>query len=154
MKTKKINIKKHWPDPNEQISLRLGKWAMMVRSGSQGQLFTGCRSMGKGWPTECKHFTNSDFGLFSDCNAGAPIRVIMRMEAATYGESVNWRPSLARGDPIGPIENGITYIVRPRMHPGKRASSWRSISSSDIQLPNIPVVKERKWHMGKMPRQK
>lgn len=96
--------------------------------------------MGKGWPTECKHLTNSVLLLLSDCKAAAPIRVITRIEAATYAESVNCRPSLANGDPIGPIEKGITYIVRPFMQPGNREANSRSISSIDIQLPKVPLT--------------
>ena len=30
---------------------------------------------------------------------------------------MSWTPMWAMGDPSGPIENGTTYIVRPRMAP-------------------------------------
>ena len=36
--------------------------------------------------------------------------------------------------PIGPIENGTTYIVRPRIAPANRASSSSRISSGSRQL--------------------
>jgi len=38
------------------------------------------------------------------------------------------------GEPIGPMENGITYIVRPRMQPPKRLFSLRRISMGSSQL--------------------
>ena len=47
----------------------------------------------------------------------APMRVMIRMFTATYGESVSCTPMWAIGEPSGPIENGTTYIVRPRMAP-------------------------------------
>jgi hypothetical protein len=39
------------------------------------------------------------------------------MLTATYAESVSSTPAFAIGEPIGPIEKGNTYMVRPRMHP-------------------------------------
>ena len=36
--------------------------------------------------------------------------------------------------PSGPIENGTTYIVRPRMHPANRPFSVARISAGAIQL--------------------
>ena len=42
---------------------------------------------------------------------------MIRMLTATYGESVISTPIWASGEPIGPIEKGITYIVRPRIEP-------------------------------------
>ena len=40
----------------------------------------------------------------------------------------------AIGLPIGPIENGTTYIVRPRMQPSKRPPRMPRISAGAIQL--------------------
>ena len=37
-------------------------------------------------------------------------------------------------DPSGPIENGITYIVRPRMQPSKRPRIVARISAGATQL--------------------
>ena len=38
------------------------------------------------------------------------------------------------GDPIGPIENGTTYMVRPRIEPrNSPVSAWR-ISAGSVQL--------------------
>ena len=68
-----------------------------------------------GAPTECRQRTKSP--LPSASSTAAPMRVMIRMLTTTYGESVSWTPVCAIGEPIGPIENGITYIVRPRMQP-------------------------------------
>jgi len=38
-------------------------------------------------------------------------------------ESVSWMPTLARGEPGGPMRKGTTYMVRPRMQPAKRGRS-------------------------------
>ena len=42
---------------------------------------------------------------------------MVRMLTATYGESVNCTPMWAIGEPSGPMENGTTNIVRPRIAP-------------------------------------
>ena len=39
--------------------------------------------------------------------------------------SVSSTPILLNGDPTGPIENGITYIVRPRIDPWKISPARR-----------------------------
>ena len=56
------------------------------------------------------------------------------MFTATYRESVNWIPTFASGEPIGPITNGITYIVRPFMHPRKSSLSFAYAAFGSIQL--------------------
>ena len=62
------------------------------------------------------------------------MRVMVRMLTTTYGLSLISTPIWAIGEPIGPMENGITYIVRPRMQPSNSpASVWR-ISAGAIQL--------------------
>ena len=63
------------------------------------------------------------------------MRVIMRMLTATYGESDNSTPMCAIGEPIGPIENGTTYIVRPRIEP--------------LNSPGVPLGKPC-WRMLRM----
>ena len=45
------------------------------------------------------------------------MRVMIRMLVTTYAESVSCTPMCAMSDPSGPIENGTTYMVRPRMAP-------------------------------------
>ena len=47
---------------------------------------------------------------------------------------MSWTPICDIGEPIGPMENGSTYIVRPRMQPLKSALSLRRISKGSIQL--------------------
>ena len=45
-------------------------------------------------------------------------------------------PTCAIGDPSGPIENGTTYIVRPRIEPRNS-----SVSVSRISVGIAPVVR-------------
>jgi hypothetical protein len=45
---------------------------------------------------------------------------MVRIDTATYAESVISTPHAARGDPTGPMLKGTTYMVRPRMEPAKR----------------------------------
>jgi hypothetical protein len=66
-------------------------------------------------------------------NAAAPMRVMMRMLATTYGESVISTPQRASGESIGPMQYGMTYIVRPRMQPANNASIFACASAGDIQ---------------------
>src|SRR6476659_9418116 len=66
------------------------------------------------------------------------------MLTATYGESDNWTPNCEIGDPIGPMQNGITYIVRPRMEPSNFLVSVAFISAGAIQLfvgPASPLLR-------------
>ena len=51
-----------------------------------------------------------------------------------------WQPS-------GPIENGTTYIVRPRMQPSNRPSSVLRISAGAIQLLVGPASSSRSQQM-------
>jgi hypothetical protein len=43
------------------------------------------------------------------------------------------------GEPIGPIENGMTYMVRPRIEPRKRSVSRPRISAGGRQLLVTPA---------------
>ena len=95
-----------------------------------------------GMPTECTHGTNSPSSP-STSSAAWPMRVMIRMETATYGESVSSTPMWAIGEPSGPIENGTTYIVRPSMQPSKRPLSVSRISAGSRQLlvgPGVVLV--------------
>ena len=47
------------------------------------------------------------------------------MLTATYGESEISTPIWAIGEPSGPMLNGITYIVRPRIEPLNRPAEDR-----------------------------
>src|SRR5262249_2457379 len=50
-------------------------------------------------------------------------------------------------DPIGPIENGTTYIVRPRIQPVKSLSSTSRISRGSRQLFVGPASSSRSEQM-------
>ena len=72
------------------------------------------------------------------------MRVMIRIETATYGESVSWTPISAIGEPSGPMLNGTTYIVWPRMLPlnfsfsSSRISAGRASGSSARRPPRAP----------------
>ena len=66
--------------------------------------------------------------------AALPIRVMVRIDTTTYSESVISTPSLGSAAPSGPMQNGTTYMVRPRMHPRYRSVMVARISSGAIQL--------------------
>jgi len=63
-----------------------------------------------------------------------PILVMILMFTTTYGESVISTPTCAMGEPIGPMENGTTYIVRPRMAPRNRSVKVARIAEGSTQL--------------------
>jgi len=56
------------------------------------------------------------------------------MLTTTYGESVISTPRRASGLPIGPIANGTTYMVRPRMAPANTPASSARITCGSRQL--------------------
>ena len=87
---------------------------MYLFSASQGH-GTSASPTSRGAPTEWMHGTNSSSPRMS--STALPIRVMVRMLTATYGESVSCTPMWAIGEPSGPMENGTTNIVRPRMAP-------------------------------------
>ena len=100
-----------------------------------------------GAPTECTHRTNDP--LFSIARSAAvPIRVMIRIETATYGESVISTPSWEMSLPSGPMQNGTTYMVRPRMHPSKISPNVLRISSGAIQLLVGPASSSRSEQMN------
>ena len=49
--------------------------------------------------------------------------------------------------PIGPMQNGITYMVRPRMQPSKISASVSCISPGAIQLLVGPASSSRSEQM-------
>src|SRR5690348_10526622 len=71
-----------------------------------------------GAPTECTALTNDPLSSINR-SAGRPIRVMIRIDTTTYGESLISTPSWEIRLPSGPMQNGMTYMVRPRMHPSK-----------------------------------
>ena len=61
---------------------------------------------------------------------------------------MSWTPTSEIGEPSGPIENGTTYIVRPRMLPSKRSSSVSRISLGSAQLLVGPASSSRSEQMN------
>ncbi len=59
---------------------------------------------------------------------------MIRIETATYGESVSWTPTWDLSEPSGPIENGTTYIVRPLWAPSNSPVSRSRIAAGASQL--------------------
>src|SRR5207237_555968 len=66
--------------------------------------------------------------------APSPTRAITVMDCTTYGESVISMPAYASLLPIGPIEYGTTYMVRPRMHPSYSSRIILRVLSGSAQL--------------------
>ena len=83
-------------------------------SGLHGHGTSSCPGL-SGMPTECRQWTN--LPLPSALSTCSPMRVMIRMLTTTYGESESCTPMWAIGEPTGPMLNGITYIVRPRITP-------------------------------------
>ncbi len=48
---------------------------------------------------------------------GVPERVMICIETATYSESVIWTPNFGSAASRGPMQNAMTYIVRPAIAP-------------------------------------
>ena len=86
-----------------------------------------------GKPTECRHGTKSPNSPISS-SAGVPMRVMMCMLNTTYGESVISTPSWEMREPSGPMEYGMTYMVRPRIDPANRPFKVARISLGSAQL--------------------
>ena len=68
-------------------------------------------------PTECSAGTKSAFSSSIRFSTVVPIRAITRIETVTYAESVSSTPNIGFSASRWPITNGMTYMVRPRMHP-------------------------------------
>src|SRR3954454_6413491 len=94
---------------------------------------TSCSPGSSGAPTECTAGTKNPSAPMAS-SAALPIRVMTFIEITTYGESVISTPSAEIFDPSGPMQNGTTYIVRPRMQPSNRPFSVERISAGSVQL--------------------
>src|SRR5213596_3993139 len=92
-----------------------------------------CPPGSTGAPTECTQGTNSPLSP-RHSRAGWPMRVTIRIDTATYAESVSCTPISDLSEPSGPIENGTTYIVRPRIEPVNSSPSVSRISAGARQL--------------------
>src|SRR3954451_21590672 len=93
---------------------------------------TSCWPGSSGAPTECRQGTNSPSP--STSRAPLPMRVMIRMLTATYGESVISTPMWAMGEPSGPMEKGTTYMVRPFIDPRNSSVRVARISAGSRQL--------------------
>src|SRR6478752_7843299 len=88
-----------------------------------------------GAPTECRHGTNSASPLAVIAESGsAPIRVMIVMLTTTYAESVISTPNIGCSASSGPMQNGTTYIVRPRIEPRYSSVMIDFISTGSSQL--------------------
>ncbi len=72
---------------------------------------------------------------------------MIRIDTATYGESVISTPSWEMSPPSGPMQNGTTYIVRPRMLPSNSLPKVWRISAGAIQLLVGPASSSRSEQM-------
>src|SRR5687767_2966401 len=70
------------------------------------------------------------------------------MLTAAYAESVIWTPNWEIGEPIGPMQNGTMYIVRPFIVPANFCLRMAFISVGAIQLlvgPASPLAREQMY---------
>jgi len=119
---------------------------MWVFSGSHGQATSACPGA-SGAPTEWRQGTNSPSAP-SASSGEVPILVMMAMFTTTSAESVSWTPIFAWLEPTGPIENGTTYRVRPRIAPENSPVSLARISSGSDQLFVGPASTSRAEQMN------
>src|SRR3954468_3171898 len=86
-----------------------------------------------GAPTECMAGTKSADSPMA-WRMGEPMRAMTRMETTTYSESVSSTPNMGLSASTGPMQNGMTYMVRPRMHPRYSSVMTDFISPGAMQL--------------------
>src|ERR1700710_1489180 len=98
----------------------------------QGQGTSACPGS-RGAPTECIAGTNGR-SVPRASSTLLPIRAMTRIETTTYSESVSSTPNIGASASIGPMQNGMTYMVRPRMHPRYSSVMTDFISAGSIQL--------------------
>src|SRR5947209_4044080 len=87
----------------------------------------------RGAPRECMQGTNGRSSPRAS-STRLPMRAMTRMETTTYSESVSSMPNIGFSASTGPMQNGMTYIVRPRMHPRYSSVMTDFISAGSIQL--------------------
>ena len=100
-----------------------------------------------GAPTEWTARTKEPRSSISR-SAAVPIRVMIRIEVTTYGESVISTPSWEISPPSGPMQNGTTYMTRPRMQPSKISAKVLRICPGAIQLLVGPASCSRSEQMN------
>src|SRR5262245_48291232 len=86
-----------------------------------------------GAPTECSAGTKSAPSPIASRTA-EPMRVMIRIDATTYALSVISTPNIGFSAVSGPMQNGITYRVRPDMLPRNSSVMVAFISVGAIQL--------------------
>src|SRR3569833_4361145 len=86
-----------------------------------------------GAPRECMAGTNVASSPMAS-RMWLPMRAMTRIETTTYSESVSSTPNMGLSASTGPMQNGMTYIVRPRMHPRYSSVMTDFISPGSIQL--------------------
>src|SRR5258708_2562505 len=101
---------------------------------------TSCSPGASGAPTVCMHGTTRFSSLSISAKTGVPIRAMIRIFTTAYAESVSCTPICDIGEPIGPIEYGSTYIVRPCMLPRNSCFSFFRITYGSSQLLVGPAV--------------
>ncbi|SIJ69204.1 Uncharacterised protein [Mycobacteroides abscessus subsp. bolletii] len=104
----------------------------MYLVSSHGQGTSDCPGA-SGAPTECTHLTNRPRSprRSQTCE---PERVMICIETATYSESVICTPNFGSSEPSGPMQNAITYIVRPAIAPRYSSVMIVVMSTGSIQL--------------------
>src|SRR6185369_3044900 len=120
-----------YPDPYDQISRVSGKCEMYL-VWLHGHGTSACPGS-SGAPIECSAGTKSA-PLPIASRTAEPVRVGMRSEATTYALSVISTPKNGFSAVSGPMQNGITYIVRPCMQPRYSSVMVAFISAGAIQL--------------------
>src|SRR5215217_6008270 len=113
----------------------------MVRSSGKCTMYlvslqghgTSCWPSSSGAPRECMAGTNARSSPMAS-RTYWPMRAITRIETTTYSESVSSTPNIGFSASTGPMQNGMTYIVRPRMHPRYSSVITDFISFGSIQL--------------------
>src|SRR5690349_1788387 len=113
--------------------------------GLQGHFESSCPSS-SGAPTVCKHLTKSLCGP-STSRTFVPTRVMMCMLTTTYSESVISMPMWEIDEPSGPMQKGITYMVRPRIEPSSRRFMVAFMSLGSTQLFVGPASSLRRLHI-------
>src|SRR5690606_13254010 len=116
----------------------------LVELHGQGTSFL---SVSSGASTLCQYLTKSPHYSMS-CSARSPILVMICIDTATYAESVISTPTWDISLPSGPMQNGTTYIVRPRMQPLNSLPNVSRISAGAIQLLVGPASSSRSEQMN------
>src|SRR3954468_13228192 len=113
----------------------------MVRSSGKCTMYlvslhghgTSCWPSSSGAPRECMAGTNGRSEPIAS-RTYVPMRAMTRIETTTYSESVSSTPNIGFSASTGPMQNGMTYIVRPRMPPRYSSVMTDFISAGSIQL--------------------